>query len=134
MIKKYYGWRIGGVLGPPGPPLGYAHGLKFTRSEGEWFKSGNPVGSDSGLGSWSERKSKCLQTPVPYLRDKITWLHLLHVMLYGQNYLRPSLQLVLELRYNLLLTPNDGHSNVGRYMSRLAVLFNFYSRRHSLLC
>ena len=25
--KKYYGWRIGGVLGPPGPPLGYAHVL-----------------------------------------------------------------------------------------------------------
>ena len=34
MIKKYYGWRIGGVLGPPGPPLGYAHACE---EEEHWF-------------------------------------------------------------------------------------------------
>ena len=29
--KKNYDWRIGGVPGPPGPPLGYAHGHDEVR-------------------------------------------------------------------------------------------------------
>jgi len=55
MIKNY-DWRIGGVLGPPGPPLGYAHDWRRRRplSATRLMSSAKKAGAKPGI-DWCAR-------------------------------------------------------------------------------